>query len=552
MSNKNQRIKGKKAPFLVINFFNLILIFTVCLVVTITINALTTACTNAFIRPGNSPLKISSNSPIGINLNGIDDWTTQWPFVDAFKISRPWISQHKDSAWGQGGPLHLTPDGWIASLAQDQYADTVMFDDGVGHYPSGKYVLLYDGQGTINFLFGSASVVSQTPGRTVLNVVPKPTGIFIRILATEPKNPMHNIRLIMPGFENTYKTQPFHPSFLQRLAKFKTIRFMDWMKTNNSNISNWSDRPTPKSATFADKGVALETMINLANTLHANPWFNIPHLATDDYVRRFAINVRDRLDPSLKPHIEYSNEVWNTVFSQTKYAQQQGLALGLDQNSYTAGLHYYSQRAVEIFKLCSQVFGEKRLVRILASQAVNPWTGGQVMTWKSAYKYADAYAIAPYFDGGNLNDPAQVDTTLQMNENQIIDKISNHINNGMKQYVTDNYNQANQHGLRLFAYEGGAGLESSSMPADKEPQVTALFEAVNRNPRMRDVYVNYLNMWQANGGKLLNQFVDVSRSSKYGSWGALEYQDQDPNTAPKYLGLMDFITQKPAISVNSP
>jgi len=79
---------------------------------------------------------------------------------------------------------------------------------------------------------------------------------------------------------------------------------------------------------------------------------------------------------------------------------------------------------------------------------------------------------------------------------------------------------AKQYGLKLFAYEGGAGLQSSRMPADKEPLVTALFHAVNRNPRMKGVYLEYLNMWKASGGELFNQFVDVSRY-KYGSWGAL-------------------------------
>ena len=536
----------KKRAFLVIKLFSLILIFTIGMVVTITTNTVITACAN-------TPAYPNSNSPLGINLSGVEDWTTQWPFVDAFKVSRPWISQHQNSPWGQGGSLHLTPDGWIASLDKDQYADTVIFDDGKGYYPSGQYVLLYDGKGTINFLFNSASVVSQTPGRMLLNIVPQATGIFMRILATNPDNPIRNIRLIMPGFENTYQSQPFHPLFLKRIANFKAIRFMDWMKTNNSKISNWSERPTPKIATFADKGVPLEYMLALANTLHADPWFNIPHLATDDYVRQFATMVRDRLDPSLKAHIEYSNEVWNGAFSQANYAQQKGSALGLDQNSYTAGLRYYSQRAVEIFQVWLQVFGgQDRLVRVLGSQAVNAWAGEQITTWKSAYKYADAYAIAAYLDGDNLNDPQQVDTVLQMTQDQIIDQILNHLRNGMKQYVKNNYNQAEQYGLKFFAYEGGAGLVSSSMPADKEPQVTALFEAVNRNPRMKDVYVEYLNMWKASGGRLFNQFVDVGAYSKFGSWGALEYQNQDPNTAPKYLGLMDFIAPHLAVPGNYP
>lgn len=512
----------------------LLLLFSISISLTITTGTVASAYPN-------------SNSPLGTNVSGINYWTTQWPFVDAFKISRPWISQRKGAAWGEGGPLKLTPQGWIASLEPGQTAETVMFVDAKAHYPGGKYVLLYDGKGTINLLLNSAKVVSQTPGRMVLDVVPQDSGIWLEISATNPANPISNIRLIMPGFEDTYTTKPFHPLFLERLSKFKTIRFMDWMRANNSTISNYSERPQGGFPTQAsEKGVALYHLIDLANTLHANPWFTIPHKATDAYVREFATTVRNRLDPSLKPHIEYSNEVWNYVFSQTNYAKQKGLSLGLTQDGNLAALRYYSQRSVEIFKIWEEVFGGKnRLVRILASQAVNPWTGEQVITWKDAYKNADAYAIAPYIEGDDLNNPDKVDTTLKMTEGQIIDNLLNKIRTDMKQYVTTNSKLAKQYGLKLFAYEGGAGLQSSRMPADKESKVTALFQAVNRNPRMKEVYLEYLNMWKASGGALFNQFVDVSRWDKYGSWGALEYQNQELSKAPKYQGLMDFIAKNP-------
>lgn len=121
----------------------------------------------------------------------------------------------------------------------------------------------------------------------------------------------------------------------------------------------------------------------------------------------------------------------------------------------------------------------------------------------------------------------------------------------IKQYITINYNLAARYGLKLFAYEGGPHLVSSIMPADKEPQVTALFHAVNRHPRMREVYLDYLNMWQESGGELFNHFTDVSRYTKHGSWGALEYQNQDLTTAPKYLALMDLIDKNQAITVSS-
>ena len=38
-------------------------------------------------------------------------------------------------------------------------------------------------------------------------------------------------------------------------------------------------------------------MVELANTLHANPWFCMPHQADDEFVRNFARTVREQLDP---------------------------------------------------------------------------------------------------------------------------------------------------------------------------------------------------------------------------------------------------------------
>jgi hypothetical protein len=73
---------------------------------------------------------------------------------------------------------------------------------------------------------------------------------------------------------------------------------MDWGATNVSPIVEWADRSHVADVTYATPaGVPIEVMIDLANTLHVDPWFCIPHQASDDYVRRFATLVRDRLDP---------------------------------------------------------------------------------------------------------------------------------------------------------------------------------------------------------------------------------------------------------------
>ncbi len=488
---------------------------------------------------------------VGINLSGIADWSSQWGFVDAFKTSREWIPQKQGAPWGEGGTLKLTREGWIASLEPGQTAETVMM---IGkHFPSGKYTLLYDGDGKLGFTFDTAKIISQSAGKMTVDVAIDGEGVFLKILETNPRNPIRNIRFIMPGFENTYQTQPFHPVFLERLKPFKTLRFMDWGATNNSKLVHWSDRATPSSPSQASgKGVALEHLIQLANTLKIDPWFTLPAQASDDYVRQFAVMVRDRLDPSLKVHVEYSNEVWNSMFSQAKYVGEKGLERRLDDTSWGAGLRYYSERSVEMFKIWEDVFGvnrKPRLVRVLAGQAVNPWTAEQILGWKDAYKHADAYAIAPYFDGfdadgdgsSDINDVKRVNTTINMTVDQIIDGILREIPTEIKAMLDGNAVVAKRFEVALVAYEGGAHLTSYQFPDDKLAKMTTLFTAVNRSPRMREVYQAYLNQWQQSGGELFNQFNDVAAPSKWGFWGALEYQNQDINSAPKYLGLTDFI-----------
>jgi hypothetical protein len=495
----------------------------------------------------NSQKYPNDRSPMGINLNGVTDYTTQWPFVDVFKVSRPWISQKAGYPWGQGPALKLTADGWVASLDPGQVAQTVIYDNGK-HYPAGKYTLLYEGDGVLEFIHkNDAVIVNQQPGRWEVNITPQEAGIWLEISKTNPSDPIRNIRLIMPGFENTYKTQPFHPLFLERLAKFSTIRFMDWMNTNGSNQKEWSDRPTLNSAN--QNSVAVEYMVQLANKLHADPWFTMPHQATDDYVRKFAAYVKENLDPSLKVHIEYSNEVWNAGFEQSRYAKDKGVELGLDtrQNDLRAGERFYSQRSVEIFDIWQDVFGgTERIVEVLAGQAVNIAGAEEILKWKDAYKEADSYGIANYFNINtyepflDLTARENTDRLLAMTPDQVLGQMQNHIRTQMG-YQAQDAALAKRYGLELVAYEGGQDLSAGRVPQEKEAQMLDLFRKVTYSPRMADIYKEYLDKWKAEGGGLFNQFVDVSQYSKYGFWGALEYQDQDPAASPKYSSLMKWI-----------
>ena len=62
---------------------------------------------------------------------------------------------------------------------------------------------------------------------------------------------------------------------------------------------------------------------------------------------------------------------------------------------------------------------------------------------------------------------------------------------------------------------------------------------------MRQLYVEYYGLWTAAGGDTLNQYSDIATPKPWGMWGALEYVTQDPASAPKYQGLLDFIAAHP-------
>lgn len=509
----------------------------------------TVGAASAAAATGPSSSASAGNTWLGINLEYVTSWSSELPFVDVLKEATPWVSNAAGVAWGQGGPLAEDADGWITSLSPGQYADAMML--GVqGHYPAGLYTLLYDGQGSLRFASGSVSVVSQSAGRWVVSVAGGGGAIDLRETATNPADHLRNIRFIMPGFEATSATQPFNPTFLSRIAPFSTVRFLNWLETDyplpmSGSQLQWSDRPLPGDAFQTSigsgtRGVALESMIQLANTLHVNPWFNIYHTASDDYVRQFATVVHDQLDPTLTPYVEYSNETWNGVFAQSQYVENQGLALNLSSNAFKAGELYTGYRAAQVFSIWQSVFASpQRFVRVLASQFDNPWTASQVIAGAGA-RNADALAVAPYWDcvHGLLSTAAGAAQLEAMTDAQVLADCRSDIEGHIAQTTASNLGIARSNGLRLVGYEGGQNLVGVG-PELHDATLAAKLEEVNRQPGMHDAYAVFLSQWHQQVGDLLEAFASCALPSTNGSWGALEWQDQDPITAPKYRALVE-------------
>ena len=500
----------------------------------------------------NKKVSPTANARLGINLAGIVDWTTEFPFVDLFKQSRAWFVQGKEPA---NSGLGIDADGWVSQLPIGKAASTIISSLDNDHFPSGDYVILYEGDGEIkvpNYPYQSATLdKSANTGRLLVNVNGH-KGIFrLDIIKTNPQNYIKNIRVIPKQFEATYQQNPWNPDFLSRWQGVACIRFMDFMTTNNSPQVNWHDRPQPRDASYVSKGVPLELMIDIANRLNTEPWFCLPHQANDDYIKQFASTVKANLNPRLRAWVEYSNEVWNGGFEQNAYAAKQGLSLKFSDKPWEAAWKYTAHRSMQIFNIWQQVFGHEAVdkdkddkhihfVRVLAAQAAYSEVAEQILSVEQAAKQADVLAIAPYI---HLSVPTNAEDGIIdiVVANWSLDKLFDHLNKVIVpmsvQWIQGNKKVADQSGLKLVAYEAGQHLVGVA-GAENNEQLTQLFLKANADARMGELYRQYFSAWAHNGGDLLCHYNSVGVWSKWGSWGLLQNYNDKPT--PKFKAVIDW------------
>ncbi|WP_210527442.1 calcium-binding protein [Rubellimicrobium arenae] len=507
---------------------------------------------------------------LGTNLSGIVDWSTAFPFVDLFRMSRPWYTQSDDVFdTGQAGMLDLDAKGWVRGFTRDGSAapfdrvSTILNTAG-DYLREGHYVIDWKGQGRIE-IGGDVQIVSRSANRIVID--PGSSAVEIQIHATDPAGTGNYIRDLRMYHE---KDAPlleagvvFNPDFLHRIEDFRVLRFMDWMGTNNSDISTWAQAPvlgSPRQSLLEGTGGAsIDVMVQLANEVRADPWFNIPHAATDGYVRALATYARDHLAPGLHARFEYSNEVWNWGFDQADYAQAQGRALWGDVDG--AWMQWYGKRSAEVARIVAQVFGDEtgtRALNVFSTQA--GWQGLESYALDAPDFVAhggrpprDApfhvYAIAPYFGGslGSEEMAAQVDTWIAQGKAGIRAALD-YIESGpagdslanIGATIAYHAGVAQSLGWQLEGYEGGQHIVDLAglFGGEEDPARTAFFLKLVAHPRMQDFYQDYFETWRDSGGGLLAQFSDFGPADRYGSWGLWDSVD-GPDT-PRSIAVEQF------------
>jgi hypothetical protein len=457
---------------------------------------------------------------LGVNLNAVRYWSPALPFADVFMQAGAWIPQRAgSSAWNTGEPLDLDDAGWVRSLAPGQQA-AVMILQG-GWHPAGLYRVIYDGRGEIT-LGLDARVVRRQDNELLAEVKPN-NGIVLKLLQTDPADPVRNIRFFLPNLGPASNPSSFNPAYLDYLQGFKVIRFMDWANTNLNDTSDWRERTRTGHATQDRKsGVALEHMLQFAQELQANPWFNVPHAADDTFVRQMAESIRSAIPAGRKFYIEYSNEVWNRQFPQHAHATREAARLGLrDADAF------YMRRALQIFAIFEEVFGgSERFVRVLAGQAENVHRAGRLLSYPGIAGKVDAYAIAPYFGHRGQLAAIEKDEAKKKSIDALVARLAETVEEA-GETIRANVFLARRAGVELIAYE--AGQHVTNPPGQDD-----FCAEVNRHPAMTGLYGRYMDIWEREtGGALLVLFTDMSRYGRSGCWGLSEYHGQTLVAAPK-------------------
>ena len=546
----------------------------------------TTTISNQTPSTPQTPTSSTGKSFVGINLGPLSYYDTQWVFVDVMKSAGAngiWLTKNAtgSSVWDTGYRLQIPLDsnGYpleipynVPGVVTPQLVHIMI--KGTGNYPSGDYIIFYDGDGDLGFDLSSQVISNSTALKKYIVRVSSPTtggGFHMVIKRSNVNDPIRNIRIITPGFENTYQTQTFNPLFLQRIQGVGAVRFMDFQKTNNNPSTNTRTLKTYFTQSHPN-GVALEYQIELANTLDADPWFNIPHLADDDYIRQFARTIKQNLESDKKVYVEYSNELWNSDFGQNGWIIQQGCNNPITKvtkadgtcDNIKSGFKYQAKRSAEIFKIFEEEFGvdSGRLVKVAGGKKdagsvtgaysnilMGYFNDASVNLYEDVGK-PDVLAITTYF-GQTISNPTLNQTYSPLTVSEILDKTEQHL---IADSVDIGYNKqiANNYGVKLVAYEGGQHLVTAFEFRGDLILVNRLIQA-NRDPRMETLYNLMYQDWFNKGGDLLVNFNYAQKYDVSGSWGMLEYQDQPEADAPKYRAVKNAInTYKDGTTIQTP
>jgi len=446
-----------------------------------------------------APPSSIAGSKMGINISWVNDWGNRdLTFVDIMKQARGFATT--SAPWDpENHPVPLDVNGWPTTDFGVYFITNS--SDPLGRpltttFPSmfGTYKLSFIGQATVNAYNCCKiqnAVYNASTNTTTADVVVGPTDDLIALTFTNTINGIQNLQLLRPGYP-IGTTQVFTSEFLKALSPFSTIRAMEALLTNGNSESLWSARKLSSDPTQQDpRGIAWEYVIELANASGKDIWINIPDKVdlndptSNNYVTQLATLIKNTLNPGIHVYGEYSNELWNSSFSQTAANTDAAVAevnsgadtsLNYDNtnNKWYWGYRRAAHQILKVSQLFAHVFGPSaintRIRPVYMSQYVQPFLTEDALRYLEANfgapnQYLYAIGGAPYFSTPSAyTDIDSLFTSLQAGLNQVLPGFSAvpAYNGGVVWSGIQFKSLANYYGLKSIMYEGGPDLSVNS------------------------------------------------------------------------------------------
>ena len=520
----------------------------------------------------NGPVTLEKKkASIGMNLANVDVSSTQLPFINLAKSARMWAGQKPGQPWDDGSSLDLDENGYIKSLEPDQKAQLVFLTLYGYQLPFDKLIVSYQGKGTISYTGLIKDEEASTQGRDVLSLEDPQADKKSLILTIESTDPSDYIRDISIVPENQIalheKGEVFNPLWVERVKTFKLFKFTAWMATDASSLASWDQRSTESQLSYAFappgryKGVPIELLIKLANRTNTDPWFNIPHLANDDFTRQFANLVKSNLNTNLTAYIEHSSETWSTFNPQGKYGSDSAIARW--GNIEHPESQWQGMRTVNMCNIWKQEWGTEasRVHCTLGVQRTFYAKGDRALecpSWVAEGNEAcgnkiDSVGIDASFDAflnggwdGTYTDTirawfSEADGGLTKAYEQLLDGRYLNEKGSIKGLQNDyaHYKEvANRFGIDVVAFGGGSQVNNGPMADDDD--FVSFHLAVNRGDGIYDIHLENLAAWKDAGGALYVHSVDFHRANNSAHAGALEHLLQE--SGPHWNAITEFNT----------
>jgi hypothetical protein len=280
--------------------------------------------------------------------------------------------------------------------------------------------------------------------------------------------------------------------------------------------------------------MALEYMVRLANDLDADAWFNMPHAAADDFVRRIATYVHDRLEPGRRVFVEWSNEIRNFAwgFEGSRWLDARTRLPGNEGLSHWEVAGREARRDMEIW---SGVFADAagRVARVAAGWSANDWVSNEIATAMAGS--FDVIAIAPDMQPTDeqragysaATGVEQVPADTRSSIARMVAEVGRH-----RQIAAD-WSARLGRPIQVVAYEGGPHLDGRRAPyqaafnaaADRRMGVLTRDDLRAPDGAGLDLYLHF-------------QLTASPYAGSFGDFGTLHRMDVAPATAWRYAAVV--------------